>query len=358
VLGESKPVHHWLSRIIGLGRSTLLIEICAVLLAISSGLTVASQLVSSLGNPLIRWIACIFMLTLCTVGSLSPRMTEMVTDLNNEPYKLGYRLDGRFGFGALFLLCFLATDVFMYYQGYVTPLILWGPTIGGDISVSFPLKVGEELLRIPVKGIDTILTPTRPDDDVDRRNSTKWPFLEYELRKKDNVNELLLRDLHLTVIAYENKRPVYYHGIAPVVFTPEVVICFELSKKSESLPWIFKPTRVISGTESRPWSPSLLAFTDKATTRLKLIVQASDPGLYTFTLSSEFASDLDLRYRRELTNEPISFLYLTGSDLSNRPKVGEELLWIGPGGAARRETQPLPGAPLYPGSSTAPPNIN
>jgi len=287
-------------------------------------------------------------------------------DQDQKPIKVRVRIDGRFAFGAIFLFFFLLTDLIMYYQGYIPPFTLSGPAIGRGLAVLYPLNVGEELLRIPIERIGTVSRPGSPDDDPDRHTSTKWPSLEFELEKKDSVNELLLRDLHLTVTSYnderKDKRLEYHRSIT--VFSDsnhlENGIYFELRKQNDKPPWVFRPTKVIDGTETRPWTPIPLSFTEKARVRLKMIVHAADPGVYTFTVGSEFGSDLNLTYRKELTSEPVSFLYLSERDPSSMPTEGEELKYIGPVGHRRTQpaipnAEPIPAPPPGTRSSVAAP---
>ena len=348
----------------------------AAAIALVAAIGLGVQAASSLSSPLIRWVFLTTILALCLGGLLfSERSSRSLLDHRGE--RLGLERSPRsgwFSLGAIFSLTFLLIDVSLNFGGFLTPVEFRGPTISGGASARFPLKDGLEMEKLPVNALNFTMGEFGPFGDFGPWNAITYPQLNFIMRKRSHVKELVIRDITLTVLDYR-RPPTHYDGQHPATPTDDVYVYFEVSKRSEKLPWKFKPSKVIVGGKVLPWSDNLISFRDDFSTRFHIAVHAKDPGVYTFTAEGEFVGDFNVTKRERLTNGPVTFLYISpdkgqekdGSPIILAPKEGEEIVKIGPSGIYHEihkvmlpppgflaPALSLPAAPLPPPAPPAP----
>ena len=178
--------------------------------------------------------------------------------------------------------------------------------------------------------------PVEPDADFDPNVGTFYPAVEFELRKKGHSKELVLDKLYLKVTKYQEAPTDVYQAVHQTSFTSEVVVCATVARP-DTVPHIFPVTTVIRDGEAEDFSTGQISFKDEFANRLKVIVQAKDPGIYTFSIIAEFSGDNIAGYTRELTEQQISFLYLPIVPNLPAPKPGEETVWVGRGNPSSRK---------------------
>jgi hypothetical protein len=241
------------------------------------------------------------------------------------------RLGVRRGFGlaGLASLFVLISDVSVYYLWLSDPLEKRILAVGGGGTAEFPKNTGERLNGIPVSALDFVLRAAEPDADYDPALGTFYPAVEFELRKKGHSKELVLDQIYLTVTKFENAPTDFFQSYHLTAFVPEEVVCVTISKKPTNLPWVFPITNVIKEGEAQPYSKGQITFKDDFASRVKVIVQARDAGIYTFSLTAEFSGDTVSGYKRLLTDKDISFVYVDSRESRPTPKPDEEIVVVG-----------------------------
>ena len=203
--------------------------------------------------------------------------------------------------------------------------------------LSFPVETAERLSRVPISALDWVLRAPDPDADFDPTAATFYPAIEVELRKKGASKELVLDKLYITVTGYDEAPTDFYQSVHPTSFTPEIVLCAKLSKPPH-LPNTFPIDTVIADGKAEELSMGEISFKDEFATRIKIIVQAKDPGIYRLSITAEFTGDRVKGYKCTLTDEEISFLYLPARLIPASPPPGEELVYVGNGKTWRDPT--------------------
>jgi hypothetical protein len=278
-------LHAILSGIFG-DRAASGLTIAERVLTAAGAVYVAKQAAEYLGLPVVRWILCGSIVLLCfaAISSRAARSSVLVKDdgthLTVTKPRTAYVLVLIF-FGVL-----LVADLWFVLRSsrriFDVGTVTWTQTAMGF--------VGDP----PVPTFDA-LVPTGGSIPIDGDRDILEGRLQFDfaIRKRDNVNELRVRDIKITV---EDYKPLPANLMVYTVMSPSErasVVFIEVDKLDTPLPWVFSATYVQTGIDE-PVRWDMQAFLLRDGTQRPIIVKviSKAEGVFTMRASIDLEPDL------------------------------------------------------------------